>query len=306
MSGFETRIRELERVETSDEQAGADEQRQRERGLEPDERRRAPGRAAVSCCVYPARHGDRAGASRRAQRSRRTNDVHASERMAPATNVRKTDADLGRPRHAGRRGGADEKVAGPHRHREPGDRGDEADDEVLGDELSHDPRPAGAEREPGGELVLPLQRAADEQSRGIAARDEQERDDRGGKRVQRGTNIARQLFAQARDGRARAGFVSGCSMASAPARAVSSARACSTVTPGRRRPMTRSIRASRRPTFGIEAEGHPHLRHARPHRRRMKTLGEDADERVRPAAQEDRLPDGAGIAADSAASRAHG
>ena len=46
----------------------------------------------------------------------------------------------------------------------------------------------------------------------------------------------------------------------------------------------------------VEAERHPDLRHARPHRRRMKPVGEDADERVRPSAQDDRLSEHRGIA----------
>ena len=46
----------------------------------------------------------------------------------------------------------------------------------------------------------------------------------------------------------------------------------------------------------VEAERHPHLGHARPHRRRMKPVGEDADERVRPSAQDDRLTEHRGIA----------
>ena len=87
--------------------------------------------------------------------------------------------------------------------RKAGARRDEADDDVLGDDLANDPRSAGTEREAGGELVLPLERSADEQPRGVAARDEQERDHRGGKRVQRRTNVAGQLFEQPGDGRAR-------------------------------------------------------------------------------------------------------
>ena len=50
-------------------------------------------------------------------------------------------------------------------------------------------------------------------------------------------------------------LVSGYSIASALATTMSSARAWSTVTSGRRRPITRSIRASRRPTLGSSPSG---------------------------------------------------
>ena len=144
--------------------------------------------------------------------------------------------------------------------------------------------------------MLPLERSADEQPRGIAARDEQERDDRRGKRVERRTHIACQLFEQAGHGRARA-------------------RVGVWMLDGQRIGEDRELGArlldrDARPKAAehtqhprvaaadvrVEAERDPHLRHARPHRRRMKPIGEDADERIRPAAQDDRLSEHRGIA----------
>ena len=173
----------------------------------------------------------------------------------PATNVGEPDADFRGPRHAGRGRRADEKVAGPERHGKAGARRDETQDEILGDDLPDDPRSAGAEREARGELVLPLERSADQQSRRVSARDEQERDNSGGERVERRPDVARQLLVQIGDRRTGASVGVWMLDRERVARAVSSARACSTVTPGRIRPRTRNIRASRRPTLGSRPSG---------------------------------------------------
>ena len=121
-------------------------------------------------------------------------DVHANDRMAPATNA-------GKPMRISDARGTPAAAAAPTRKSlahtaiaNPAPAAMRPTMTFSAIDLSNDSRSAGAEREAGGELVLPLERAADEQSRGIAARDEKERDDRRGKRVERRTHIACQLF----------------------------------------------------------------------------------------------------------------
>ena len=130
--------------------------------------------------------------------------VQASESAAPIANVsgpmlisdaRGTPAAVAAPTSRSRAHQANAN---------PAPAGEQADDEVLRDHLAHDPRPAGAERQAGGELVLAGQRAADQEAGGVAARDEQERDDGGGERVERRADVARQLLEQAGDHRAGA------------------------------------------------------------------------------------------------------
>ena len=267
----------------------------RERGLEADERRScqaAPRSRAASAGpdAQIARARDRdAGRQRAHRRAREREDDAGNERREP-------DADFRGPRHAGRGRRADEKVAGPERQGKAGARRDETQDEILRHDLPNDPRLAGAEREPRGELVLPLERSADEQPRGVSTRDEQERGNSGGERVQRWPDIAGQLLEQPGNGDTCASVGVWVLDASVLARTVSSARACSTAMPGRMRPSTRSIRASRRPTLGSRPIWDPYVRHPRPHRRRMKPLGKNADERVGPAAEDDGLPEHRGIA----------
>ena len=203
MRGLEARVRELERVEAADEERRADEQGQGQRGLDPDERR---ARQAASRGRHSGTDPDTQIAHpRHRERRRQGAGGRAREREESGGDERReTDADLRSSRHASRTGRADQKVARPQRQRETGAGGNHTDDEILRDNLANDSRLAGAERESRGELVLPLQRSADEQPRGVAARDTQQRDDRGGKRIERRADVACQLFEQPGNCRASA------------------------------------------------------------------------------------------------------
>ena len=111
----------LEGVEASDEERGADEQGQRERGLDSDEHGSCP--TAARCRAAGA--ASDAQITRASRLERRHEGAHrrARKREDHADDERhRTNAELGGPRHTRGGGRADEKVARPQRHRETGHR----------------------------------------------------------------------------------------------------------------------------------------------------------------------------------------
>ena len=89
--------------------------------------------------------------------------------------------------------------------RQPRDRGDHRQDDALGDELPRDPPFAGAERQPGGELLQPRARSHQHEVGDVDAADQQHEQRAAPHQVERRLDFAHQRVLQRIDGGVEAG-----------------------------------------------------------------------------------------------------
>jgi hypothetical protein len=81
------------------------------------------------------------------------------------------------------------------RERDASTRAERRENERLGQQLANDASTSGSDRQPQCDFAAPRRRTAEQQARGIGARDCQHARGRGRKNHQRGTNDAEELLA---------------------------------------------------------------------------------------------------------------
>ena len=171
------------------------------RRLETNECGPRASAAAASSHASPRTSSNRAHGWLRRPQTGHMSVVHARDSTAPMMNVSRAHADLRGPRNAGGGSRADQKVAGPDRHRKSRASRQQSDHNVLRHDLSNDSRTAGAERETRGEFVSPFERLADEQARRRCRRPPAAAPALRPSGIERRPGVARQLLEQACDRR---------------------------------------------------------------------------------------------------------
>ncbi len=189
--GVETLVDGEQPVEAAQEQAGADEQGERERHLGHDER------AAQALAGRPAGGPARAffhhlgqvrprGAQRREEAEEQPREEGQGQRETQDLRI---DRGLGEPRHAARAERAQTRHAGPG-HEHTAAAANERQQQALDQQLPHEAPARRAERRPDGDLPPPHRRAREQQVRHVGARDEEHHGHGAGEGDEEGPRIA--------------------------------------------------------------------------------------------------------------------
>ena len=112
--------------------------------------------------------------ARRAQRRRQPEERHRREREQQREREhREVESQI--ERDATTVGGeGNEETTPPARHEQPAGGANEAEDEALGQQLPHEPAPAGAERKPHANLPAARDGAGEEEIGDVRADDQQQ------------------------------------------------------------------------------------------------------------------------------------
>ena len=186
--------------QTAHEQAGADEQRDRERDFGTDEHAAQPRLVPVADrAALAVADGGQDVVHRRLQGRREAGgnaDEHgqrARDREHPAV-----DRDLIETRHAARTQRLNHREQ-PGREHQPEDRGDRAQHERFGEPLAHQVAPAGAKRDAQRALAHARRRTREQQVRRVHARDDEQQTHGREQRPQRTAEIVARNPARAMD-----------------------------------------------------------------------------------------------------------
>jgi hypothetical protein len=178
--GIEPRVHPLERDGAANQQAGAEEQQQRERDFGDDQpgaqaiAEAAAGRAAPAV----AQAGLDVGARQPQRRGQAARDAAHERQRGGETERHRIDVRLLEARHVLRAPGDDGRDE-PAREQQTHEGRRQRQDDAFGQQLPHDAPPAGAERRAQGDLAPARGAAGQQQVRDVAARDEQHHPDRG-------------------------------------------------------------------------------------------------------------------------------
>ena len=157
---------------------------------------RPPGDAAAAVPV--AKRGERVLA--RAERGDRAEHETGEDRHPEREEQdRRVDRDLRRARREALREG-DEQVEAEHREQQADRAAGDGEHRALGQELTEQPRAAGPERRPHGELAIAAHEPRDEQIRHTRADDQQDESRRRKQDDQRRLELLRQSLPKRRDG----------------------------------------------------------------------------------------------------------